>query len=475
MATQGTDSRIYTPVRGQKLWWSMIELGSSLAAAVLNTFVIGFYFFEVLGSYTGPGAVSRMFYLGLIVSLGKIIQGLANLPVAQISDKISTRWGRRRVFVLFGSIPWGISLFMIYFVPASNPSAFSNSLVITLGWFAFWFIAFNIMNAIVINPYLAMLPEIAKTPAERTSYNQIRTFFTFFAMIIAAVAWPILGEQIGSIIVMLTMITTALILVKGSREDSSVKPSTISFKESASKVFQNSRFKAYIITIMGWMAASGMLLAMLPVLIEGMFGLDLGSEVTVSWIGLPPSLIMAIVSGLFVITALLSIPFIGILQRRIGLKRNFQLSMILFSIFAGSIAFIGLWPGTPIQGTDGYYLALFLQLVVSLLLTGIPAGGIAVLLYTVFSEVIDHDPYGGDVERRESMYFAVQGVLDWGAASVGALLTGILLTLFGSSDFNLLDSGILETGSLGIRLVILSAAITMFIAAVYFDRYPNEE
>jgi hypothetical protein len=73
------------------------------------------------------------------------------------------------------------------------------------------------------------------------------------------------------------------------------------------------------------------------------------------------------------------------------------------------------------------------------------------------------------------MYFAVQGVLDWGAASVGALLTGILLTLFGSSDFNLLDSGILETGSLGIRLVILSAAITMFIAALYFDRYPNEE
>ena len=112
MAVQGMDTSAYTPVRGQKLWWSMIELGSSISSAVLDTFVIGFYFFDVLGSYTGPGAVSRMFYLGLIVSLGKIIQGVANLPIAKVSDNISTRWGRRRVFVLFGCIPWGFSVFM---------------------------------------------------------------------------------------------------------------------------------------------------------------------------------------------------------------------------------------------------------------------------------------------------------------------------------------------------------------------------
>jgi MFS family permease len=218
-----------------------------------------------------------------------------------------------------------------------------------------------------------------------------------------------------------------------------------------------------------------MLLAMLPVVVEGMFGLDLNSIERVPWIGLAPGDMMAIVSGLFVITALLAIPFIGILQKKIGQKRNYQLSMILFSIFAGSIAFIGLWPGTGVQGTDSYYLAMFLQLVVTLLLAGIPAGGIAVLLYTVFSDVIDHDPYGGDAERRESMYFAVQGLLDWGAASVGALVMGIILALFGSSDFEILDKGVLETGSLGIRLVILLAASIMFLAAIYFNRYPDEK
>ena len=52
---------------------------------------------------------------------------------------------------------------------------------------------------------------------------------------------------------------------------------------------------------------------------------------------------------------------------------------------------------------------------------------------------------------------------------------GIILAVFGSSDFNLLDSGMLETGSLGIRVVILLAASIMLIAALYFNRYPEEK
>ena len=149
--------------------------------------------------------------------------------------------------------------------------------------------------------------------------------------------------------------------------------------------------------------------------------------------------------------------------------------MAMFSVFVGSIALIGLWPGMPQQGTDAYFLTMFSQLVISLLLTGIPAGGVAVLLYTVFSDVIDHDPYGGDTERRESMYFAVQGLLDWGAASLGAFVMGAILAIFGSSDFDALDKGILETGSLGIRLVVLLAAAIMLFATIYFNRYPDEK
>ncbi len=465
----------YRPVKGQKLWWSIIEFGSSISSGVLDTYLVAFYFFDVLGEYAGPGAVERMFFIGAIVFFGKIIQGLANLPVAQISDRIQTRWGRRRIFVLSGCFPWGLSVFMLFGIPSIFPLFFVDSLVFSVIWLAIWYIFYNIMNAVVINPYLAMLPEIAKDTFERTSYQQFRTLFTFLGMVIAALTWPILGEELGAPIVAILMILTSLIMVRGSREDKKVNPATITFRESASTVLKNPAFRSYIVTIMGWMAASGMLLAQLPIIVEGLFGIDLDSTEPISWIGIEPSLLMSIVSGVFVITALLIIPFIGAIQDRLGKKKSFQLFMTMFAIFAASIALVGFVPGTPSSGTDDYYLFIFLQLVISILLTGIPAGGIVVLLYSVFSDVIDNDQYG-DEERRESMYFAVQGVLDWGAASVGSFIMGIVLAIFGSSDFGgVEDAGILGTGSLGIRFVILIAALIMILATWLFRKYPIED
>ncbi len=465
----------YTPVKGQHVWWSVIELGSSLSSGILDTFLVAFYFFDVLGEYTGPGAVERMFFIGAVVFFGKIIQGLANLPVAQISDRIRTRWGRRRVFVLFGCVPWGFCVFMLFSIPSMFPQLFSESLVFSIAWLTIWYIFYNIMNAAVINPYLAMLPEIAKGSKERTRYQQYRTLFTFLGMALAAIAWPILGEELGAPLIACLMIITALTMFLGSKEDERVEPTTISFKESASTVLKNPAFRSYIVTIMGWMAASGMLLAQLPIVVEGIFGLDMDSTEPISWIGLEASLIMAIVSGIFVITAIVSIPFIGKIQNKIGKKKSYQLFMVLFAVFASSIALLGFLPGTPSNGTDEYYRFLFLQLVISILLAGMPAGGIVVLTYSVFADVIDNDHYG-DKERRESMYFAVQGVLDWGAVSAGSLIMGIILAIFGSSDFGgVEDAGILGTGSLGIRVVALFAAAIMFLATWLFRKYPIED
>jgi GPH family glycoside/pentoside/hexuronide:cation symporter len=277
MSTEKT-SIVYQPIWGQKQWWSLIEFGSSISSGVLDTYLIAFYMFNVLGNYLGPGAVIRAGLIGAVVFLGKIVQGFANLPVAQISDKFSTRWGRRRVFVLFGCVPWGISVFMLFFVPSTLIDTFETSLLLSIGWLAIWFVFYNIMNAAVINPYLAMLPEIAKTSLERTQYQQWRTLFTFLAIVITAITWPLIGETLGAPLVAGLMILTALIRFFGSKEDISVQPATISFKESATTVLKNQAFRRYIVTIMGWMAASGMALAMLPIFVEGLFGISLDSE-----------------------------------------------------------------------------------------------------------------------------------------------------------------------------------------------------
>ena len=65
---------VYQPVTGQKVWWSFIEFGSSISSGVLDTYLVAFYLFTILGEYTGSGAVERAAFIGAIVFFGKIIQ-----------------------------------------------------------------------------------------------------------------------------------------------------------------------------------------------------------------------------------------------------------------------------------------------------------------------------------------------------------------------------------------------------------------
>ena len=105
----------------------------------------------------------------------------------------------------------------------------TDELVIAFGSCAHSYDTLNIMNAVVINPYLAMLPEIAKGSLERTRYQQFRTLFTFLGMVLAAILWPILGEELGAPIIAFLMILTALTMVLGSKEDENVEVSLFAY------------------------------------------------------------------------------------------------------------------------------------------------------------------------------------------------------------------------------------------------------
>ncbi|MFX0090807.1 MAG: MFS transporter [Candidatus Hodarchaeota archaeon] len=473
-----TNETDYSPFKGQKVWWSSLELGNTISTTVLDTFLVAFYIFQVLNAYTGEGAIIRSALVGAVIFIGKIIQGLANIPIAQISDKIQTRWGRRRIFMLLGCIPWALSVFMLF----GGPFLFSNIFLVNttdafflgLIWLTFWFFLYNIFNAVVINPYLAMIPEIAKTSTERTNYLQIRGLFLVFGVIIGAILWPILEPETGALLVTLIMVITALTTFLGSREDPLVKPTTLSLKESINAIFQNKAFRKYIVTLMGWRAASDMLLALLPIIAVGMFNLDVNSQEIIPWLGIDSGIFIAILSGIFIVTSILMIPFVGRLQEKIGKEKAFLLYMFTLTLFIASFSLLGLFPGTPPNGTEEYFQFLLFQFFISTLFIGFPVGGMLVLVYSVFSDVIDNDPLK-DAEKRESMYFAVQGLLGGSAASIGSLTMGITLAIFGSSDFGgVKDAGLLGTGSLGIRVVAVIAALIMLLASWFFRKYPSK-
>ena len=54
---------------------------------------------------------------GWAVGIGKIWDAVNDPLCGLISDRIRTRWGRRRVFLLFGAVPLGLTFMLMWVVP----------------------------------------------------------------------------------------------------------------------------------------------------------------------------------------------------------------------------------------------------------------------------------------------------------------------------------------------------------------------
>ena len=229
------------------------------------------------------------------------------------------------------------------------------------------------------------------------------------------------------------------------------------------------------------MLAESMLLASLPMIAQDYIGLS------------PDDLMVSLISGIFVVSAILSIPFISILSKRFGKAKVYYYCCLSFGIFAWLLLLVGQIPFITPENTvsftvnaddtlqvvtsTGWKNFILFQTFLTIMIVGLPVGGVMVLGYSVFSDVIDFDEKLTG-QRRESMYFAAQGVVDWFFAAAGDLILGILLTLFGREYFSATfttESGLLNTGPAGLLLVGPVAGVVLILGALVFRKYPLME
>lgn len=105
-----------------------------------------------------------------------------------LSDRIRTRWGRRRPWFLFGAIPFGITFFLLWLVPNfGNSGKFWYYVIISL----LLDTAFTVVNV----PYTALTAEMTSDYDERTSLTSFRFTFSIIGGLIAAVAHPIIVDS----------------------------------------------------------------------------------------------------------------------------------------------------------------------------------------------------------------------------------------------------------------------------------------
>lgn len=157
---------------GRKLAYGVGDVGPALVAT-LQGFFLNAFLLDVAG--LRPAQAATIF---LVV---KIWDSVNDPIVGWLSDHTHTRWGRRRPWLLFGAVPFGLAWFLQWQVPDVGSS----------GLFWYYLVVALLLDTGItaVNvPYTALTPEIAPGYDERTNLTTYRFSFSILGGMAALIS-----------------------------------------------------------------------------------------------------------------------------------------------------------------------------------------------------------------------------------------------------------------------------------------------
>ncbi|MGD8793237.1 MAG: MFS transporter, partial [Anaerolineae bacterium] len=234
-----------------KMLFSTGDLSTSIPLAIVMFFQL-YFLTDVAGL--------RPDLAGLAVGAGRIWDAVNDPLFGLVSDRIRSRWGRRRVLLLFGAVPLGISFAMMWLVPPWGPGGLTV-------YYALAFIVFDTVFTAVHVGYNALTPEMTPDYDERSSLNGYRMVFsisgTLGAIILATVlGWYVEDAQVLFAIVGvclgLASVVPPLIVFAVTRErPADEQPAPLPVGEAVGATLRNRPFWLVMgLYLLSWTAAS---------------------------------------------------------------------------------------------------------------------------------------------------------------------------------------------------------------------------
>lgn len=163
------------------------DLGISLAY-----FSVGFFFLFYLTDIVGLSAAMA----GTVVLIGKLWDGVNDPLIGIMSDRTHSKHGRKRVYLLYGSLPFALSFMLLWWVPID--SSVASTFVIATALVLLFATTYSLVGV----PYQALVPVMT------TDYDQ-RTRLVAFKAIFSAVG-TVIGGGIALVISLEAGIEAAL-------------------------------------------------------------------------------------------------------------------------------------------------------------------------------------------------------------------------------------------------------------------------
>ncbi|MBN1178179.1 MAG: MFS transporter [Anaerolineae bacterium] len=163
--------------RRMKLSYSTGDLSTSIPLAIVMFFQL-YFLTDVAGL--------RPDYAGWAVAAGRVWDAINDPLFGLLSDRIHSRWGRRRVLLLFGAAPLGLSFILMWLVPPLGQFGLTV-------YYALTFILFDTAFTAVHVGYNSLTPRLTSDYDERSSLNGYRMVFSISGTLSAIVLATVLG------------------------------------------------------------------------------------------------------------------------------------------------------------------------------------------------------------------------------------------------------------------------------------------
>jgi GPH family glycoside/pentoside/hexuronide:cation symporter len=128
--------------------------------------------------------------IALLMLLPRLIDAFADVAMGMITDKHVTRMGRYRPYLLLFSVPFGLSVMLVYTTP---DLAYNGKLM----WAYVTYILMMLVFTSVTIPYISLIGVLTDDPQERLSANGYRLFFAKVAAFLVTIIVPLLAARWG--------------------------------------------------------------------------------------------------------------------------------------------------------------------------------------------------------------------------------------------------------------------------------------